>query len=417
MQARITAELVKKLVTSCPERRLLVHDTELQGFQLRQATTGRISYYVRLWIAGQQRVPRVGTYPAMKVPAARSQAENMIADAQRGIDPTEAARRARSTPTLGEAADLYFADLERRNRAKRTLSTYRGRWRRNGQKLARLKLNRITYADIDELHHSITATAEADMTLRLLRAILNWCKRPARGWVASNPAAEFEPRHRPRRRKRAIPLDQVGLLAKRMTEWRQGDLGQRRTVWLLELLALTGGRLNEWLQAKLEHLGADHLAVPANKEGNPDKLIRMGAAARAVVAEVKAATLGPWLFPSYVRKDQAMAPPYIRAKELFWAAGVPWTGFHGTRHTFASVARARQLTLDEIAELLGHADPAMTRIYAEAWELGRQSSAERVDEVIGQALGRRIQRRPEDLQDVGPLTNGAAGAPASAGGV
>ena len=43
MQARITAELVKKLATTRPERRLLVHDIELQGFQLRQAPTGRIS--------------------------------------------------------------------------------------------------------------------------------------------------------------------------------------------------------------------------------------------------------------------------------------------------------------------------------------------------------------------------------------
>ena len=49
----------------------------------------------------------------------------------------------------------------------------------------------------------------------------------------------------------------------------------------------------------------------------------------------------------------------------------------------------RPLSLDQIAEPLGHADPAMTRIYAEAWELGRQGSAERVDEVIGRALGRR----------------------------
>ena len=388
MQARITAELVKKLVMSRPERWLLVHDTELQGFQVRQMPTGRISYYVRLWIAGQQRVPKIGSYPAMKVPAAREQAEQKLADAMKGIDPTEAARRARGTPTLGEAADLYFVSLERRKRAKRTLSTYRGRWRRHGQKLARLKVNRITYADIEELHHSIAATAEADMTIRLLRAILNWAAHPARAWIRDNPARGFEPRHRQPRRKRAIPLDQVGLLAERMTAWRQGDLGQRRTVWLLELLALTGGRLNELLQAKLEHLGPDHLAVPANREGNPDKLIRLGAAARAVVAEARAATSKRWLFPSYFYKDKAMAAPYAGARALFAAAGVPWTGFHGTRHTFASVARARQLTLDQIAELLGHASPEMAKIYAEAWELGRQGNAELVDEALGRALGR-----------------------------
>ena len=70
----------------------------------------------------------------------------MIADAQRGIDPTEATRRARATPTLGEAVELYFADLERRNRAACTLSTYRGGWNRHGQTLARLKVNRITHA-------------------------------------------------------------------------------------------------------------------------------------------------------------------------------------------------------------------------------------------------------------------------------
>lgn len=393
MHARITVALVERLARDKPEQRLLIYDTELTGFQVRQSPTGAIAFYARAWVNGRQRCPKIGAHPAMTVPMARNRAAEILNGAQRGLDPTEARRQAKGEMTLSEMWPLYIADLGRRRRSRGTVDDYTSRWERYVSRLGKLRLSEVTHERVTELHDSILATAEADMVVRLIRAMLNWAMLPQRQYLVApiNPARGVEMKHRKPKRQRAMPVEKIEILAEAMRRWRAGTIAQRRTVWFLELLALTGARRDEIRLARPEHLrdGDTCLAVPENKEQNPDKVLTLGSAARLILQEVKAAAFGEYLFSSYMHADRPMAPPYQRAMDLFAEAGVEWTGFHGMRHTFASVARARNLDLNSIAELLGHADPAMTRIYAQAYEEARRRHAESVDEAVGRALGRR----------------------------
>lgn len=67
-----------------------------------------------------------------------------------------------------------------------------------------------------------------------------------------------------------------------------------------------------------------------------------------------------WVFPG--RVDGHLSAGYV-SKRMSWALGAGVTG-HQLRHRFASVAYAAERDLRAVQELLGHASPETTAIYA-----------------------------------------------------
>lgn len=394
MKVRITARMIERALEEDRGERVDLYDHEVPGLQLRISVAGAVAWFLRYRIDGRRRFTRLGAWPAMKPEQARARAREIALVVAQGLDPEG---RADDAPaTVDDAWERYFASLEARPAAPKTLTTYRNRWRKHvGPALGRLALVRLKRDDVLAMHRKIKATAEADMAARLVAQLYAWCAEPDRGWVRHNPARGFTPKHRPRQRR---GIDEAGtqrLGAALRDAVRDPDIYHQRTALLLLLLAFTGARINEWCEGRIEQLGpprfgADWLPrwldVPRPKEREPKRLWLGAVAARIALEVVRLAGSSPWLFPSELKPDRPMTEPYPRAREIFGRAGIPWSGFHACRHTLAGVGAALGLSDKQTGSLLGHRSEASTAIYTSIADEARARLAAQTQEEMARRL-------------------------------
>ncbi len=143
---------------------------------------------------------------------------------------------------------------------------------------------------------------------------------------------------------------------------------------LIELLYATGLRISELVRLPLAAAKPDARVLMVRGKGNKERLVPLGAPARAALAEYRGkrpaflpeGEASPWLFPS------RSAPGHLTrrrvgqlVKELAVKAGVDPTRLspHVLRHAFASHLVDRGADLRSVQEMLGHADIATTQIY------------------------------------------------------
>lgn len=149
-------------------------------------------------------------------------------------------------------------------------------------------------------------------------------------------------------------------------------LRRLRTLTVVELLYATGLRVSELvaLPASAARSRADAIVVTG--KGGKDRLVPLGSAAKAAMAEYLAAraeaglAATKWLFPSgaasgHVTRQQAGR----ELKDLAVAAEVSPAKLspHVLRHAFASHLLAHGADLRIVQTLLGHADISTTQIY------------------------------------------------------
>ena len=77
-------------------------------------------------------------------------------------------------------------------------------------------------------------------------------------------------------------------------------------------------------------------------------------------------------------------------------AGVKYITFHGLRHTFATLMLTKGVNPKELAETLGHSDPAMLwRTYAHAIPKRQKKAARKLDNIF-QSVGKKTERTEKE---------------------
>jgi Arm DNA-binding domain len=84
MRRKLSPKLIEHLKSPGPKR-LDVWDTVLQCFGLRISPTGRKAWFVIVRLDGRQKRITIGTYPAVSLAEARTEARKIIRDAQLGV--------------------------------------------------------------------------------------------------------------------------------------------------------------------------------------------------------------------------------------------------------------------------------------------------------------------------------------------
>ena len=104
MRKKLSPKLVEHLKAPSPKR-MDVWDTVLQCFGMRVSPSGRKSWFVMVRVNGHQKRATIGTYPAVSLAEARSEARKIIRDAQLGV-----LSKSREPPalTLGETVPLFI---------------------------------------------------------------------------------------------------------------------------------------------------------------------------------------------------------------------------------------------------------------------------------------------------------------------
>lgn len=213
----------------------------------------------------------------------------------------------------------------------------------------------------------------------------------AEGHRGDDPAAVLEGPRRTRPLPKVLSQDEVTRLID-TAHARAGEAvpslieGARRarTACFVELLYATGLRVSELAALPASAANARGDAIIVRGKGNKERLVPLGAPARAamsayraaleIVAQERAAKSGAraapergrWLFPSgaasgHITRQQVA----LDLKDLAVAAGIDPARLspHVLRHAFASHLLAHGAELRIVQTLLGHSDISTTQIY------------------------------------------------------
>jgi integrase/recombinase XerD len=155
-----------------------------------------------------------------------------------------------------------------------------------------------------------------------------------------------------------------------------GRVKAHRLNCLLELIYATGLRVSELVSLKRNAVMSDDRFVTVRGKGGRERMVPLGATARAATAayvaalkEATAARRGPdseWLFPSAGRSGHLTRQRFGQElKELASLAGIAHDKIspHVMRHAFASHLLAHGADLRAVQQMLGHADISTTQIY------------------------------------------------------
>jgi integrase len=266
----------------------------------------------------------------------------------------ERRRREHDAPAIAKAADEFLSVYVRTKLKPRSAAEYERLLHSIIiPALGHRKLEEVTHADIEQLHHRLKGTpAQANRAIAVLSKLFSWAIRHGQLPDRINPCRGLE-RYKERSRNRflsEVELAGLGLALER------GVSSGRLSPWAaaaVRLLLFTGARLNEILSLRWDYVDLDNglLRLPDSKTGA--KVIVLNGPARAVLAEIPRRSDNPYVLPG--NKDGQHRVDLKKPWQLVCnLAGVTGVRLHDLRHTNAALGVASGLSLPLIGGLLGH---------------------------------------------------------------
>jgi integrase len=201
-----------------------------------------------------------------------------------------------------------------------------------------------------------------------------------------NPCRRIK-RYREGKRERFLTEDEIGKAAEAITEAeREGTVGPHAAAGL-RLALFTGARSGEVIAAKWEHVDWDRriIRLPDSKTNDP-RTIHLSDAALEVLKTTPRS--GP-----YIIAGAKSGEPYKNLTRAWIVArakgGLEDVRLHDLRHSYASLAAGRGVSLLMIGKLLGHKTPLTTARYS---HLARDAVAAINDE-LGAAMQAAIEKK------------------------
>ncbi|WP_271077905.1 tyrosine-type recombinase/integrase [Aurantiacibacter sp. MUD61] len=329
-------------------------DHKVTGLRLRVGSGGKKTWTLRRRLGAKVINRKVGTYPQMKLAAARDKAEGMI-EALEASGSTEGLDR-----TFGQVAEHWLETVAKpKNRnapeQERQLELHvLPHWRDR-------KITTIKRADARDLFDGLEGKVLPNRILALVRTIFRHALR--RDWLEASPIEGIEKPKAERPRDRVLDMPEIAAV------WRAGALlGYPMGPWLQTLL-LTAQRRAEvagmrWTDLDLE-AGTWTLTADSTKASRAH-LVPLSP---AVIAIIKAQPqLGDYVFTttgetpiSGFAKAKTRLDKYLasRGEEL-----KPWR-FHDLRRTAATHMVRLGIAETTVSRVLNHALQGVTaQVYA-----------------------------------------------------
>lgn len=359
----------------------VIWDDALPGFGLRVRENGKKTWVVKYRRRGRQRYETLGTVDAVAAPEARRAARALLAAiAIEGL-PKPPPRV--GAPLLIDYAETFWSDYARH-------------WKPSTRKGARGILERdlipvFGAVPLDQIRKTDVMRWRDDMSARplvfnhalpVLSAMLAYAERLGHRPPGSNPCRRT-PRYPATPKERFLSPAEYRRLGAVLAA-AQARLPLH--VAVIRLLALTGARLSEILTLRWEEVRPPRLLLADSKTG--PKTIYLCDEAVSLLAEIEPRDGCPWVFPAKQAEGPIPAPTlsgkWVRLRK---AAALPDVRLHDLRHSFASVAVNRGVSLMLIGRLLGHVAAETTARYAHLEDQSIADAAARVSRSLGQALG------------------------------
>lgn len=362
------------------------------GFGVRVTPKGTKIFIAQAYVAGRRRRITIGFHPTMAVAQAREEALQALADMRRGSDPTlERKARLRAATakemTVSELGEKWLADYVRPKLKPRTIFDYEKILAHHIKPtLGHLSVARISRDDVNRLHVAMAKTPRrANYTVTVLRALVNFAIDLNLRPPASNPARRIK-MYRERVVERFLSEAEIAKAADAIKQAeRQGRISPHGAAGL-RLALFTGARSGEITAIEWKHINWDRrfIRLPDSK-GNEPRTIHLSDAALEVLETLP--RIGPYVVAG-AKPDEPLKNLRRGWEIARTIAGLDDVRLHDLRHSYASLAAGRGITLQMIGKLLGHKVAATTQRYA---HLTRDGAAA-VNDELGAAMEAAIAK-------------------------
>ena len=357
----------------------ILWDNELIGFGLRILPSGRKTWIVRYVGRGTRKKVTLGAVGELSAGAARGKARALLATVATDGLPRPVVKG--EAPSFADYAEAFWAD-NARHWKPRTQSTNKRHIERELKPVfGHLAVDRIRRADVLRWRDSLSDRQGVfNRALPVLAAMLKYAELLGYRVRGSNPCRRT-PRYKRALKERYLSADEYRRLGAVLATV---EADQPVAVAVIRLLLLTGARVSEILTLRWEAIQPPRLQLPDSKTG--PKFIYLGANATAILESLERREGCPWVFPAG-RGEGPLSSVFPQWARIRRAAAIPDVRIHDLRHSYASVAINRGMSLLLIGRLLDHAQPETTARYAHLEDRSIADAAVRVSHSLGQALG------------------------------
>lgn len=363
--------------------RRTVWSDRLPGFGVRHYSSGRSTYVVQTLMSGVTRTITLGNTGVLSRAQALKVARRVLLRAQVGEDPASKRQEVRKSPLYQDFIALYWKQISPKWKPG-TLETHDGYRRKHlDHAFAGMYIDEIEQADVLAWFNKVSTKSgpgAGNRCFEILRAMFNHAERWGMRPEGSNPCS-FIRLNRRRKCERFLSSQEIARLGEVLR--RKSDK-QPLHATIVYLLLLTGCRLSEIVDLTWSEVKGGKLLLHDSKTG--PRTVWLGDEARGLleVLERRGGSV-----PVFWNK---LTEQPVRDISRFWAevkaeANLSGVRLHDLRHSFASHAAARSETLPMIAKLLGHARLHTTSRYAHLDDGAVIEAAERIGELIDDAMG------------------------------
>lgn len=359
---RFTKEQLMALTPT--ERRERYYDAKIESLILEVLPSGRKVFRVYKRIKGRSSPVNIslGTFPGMSIEHARSAALESLALISAGVNQNEKLRENKlAARTLKEVFEEYIGVKKLK---PKTLIGYKQAYNAYISDWHALDLAKISEQKVKERHSELTirSPAQADLCMRLIRALFNFAKfqyRTSDGdfIFENNPTSILGAM----RLWNNVPRKQSRIAKNDMAEWLKainerracGDLFTVGVCDFLEVTWLTGLRKMEilslkWSQVNLE---AKTLLIDESKNGYR-LLLPISDHLYTIFERRRCAATSHYVFEAenswgYIRE------PKKHIAQLIEVTGIKFT-LHDLRRTFTSTAELLKIGTYTLKRLLNH---------------------------------------------------------------
>ena len=368
---KLTKRAIDELLPDNTRGRYHVWDDQLPGFGVRVSPSGEKRYVLKYRTNGggrnaPQKWLTIGAHGVLTPDQARDEAKKLLGAVATGIDPQSDKITLREAPKM---EDLWarFEGEQLGMKKTSTARDYKRCWTEEiSPTLSKKLIAEISRSDIDRMHKKRKDTPyAANRMLALLSRLFSLAERWDWRAQGTNPCKHID-RFPEESRERFLKLEELTAIGSAMEQLQSEGKITGNVVAAIQLLLLTGARLNEVLTAKWEWVDFDKgiIALPDSKTGK--KPLFLSAASLAILKRLLANRIdpeNPFILPGRHRKkplNNLSKPWYLILK----TAGIPGVRLHDLRHTAASVAVGQGASLALIGRLLGHSQTQTTHRYA-----------------------------------------------------
>ncbi|MBI4377285.1 MAG: tyrosine-type recombinase/integrase [Elusimicrobia bacterium] len=385
MRQKLTKRLIKSIH---PEAKaVLIHDTDLPGFQCRIAPNGKAVFYLYYRTKnGRQRRPSIGVYGVVSCDQARKTALTWLAAVAQGADPSQSRQQAKVAPTIADLAERYLEEHARPNKKPRSVTTDQSLLRNHVlPAMGPIKVADLSRADVYVLRNKLKHTpGAANRCLALLSKMMNLAEKWGLRADGSNPVRHVE-KFKGRKIERYLSGAELVRLGQVLETAELMRLEHPTVVPAIRLLLFTGCRLGEILNLEWSAVDLENSCLRLKDSKTGPKTIHLPGPALEVLAKLGRSPYSPFVIYGRHQKGQlvGLSRPWYRLRKQ---AGLEDVRLHDLRHTFASIGVSAGLSLPIIGRLLGHTQTQTTARYAHLYVDPLKEAVELVGSRLAQSL-------------------------------